>query len=283
MMTTPRHPKGHIMNILIAEDELTIAQGIGTIIRQESGFDCRIYYSENGRSAMEKARIIKPDLTFTDIRMHYMDGLELTSALKKENLCQNIVIISGYGEFEYAQTALRLGVLDYLLKPIEKSRLLEIVRSVWEKMPSSYSSAMPVHVLDNIPNIPVIKLNDSSYPTSLKRFLKYLQENYMNDLNLQSVSEELFFNPNYISTLINKHLGVSFCFLLDYIRLTHACELMNTHPEKTNAEISYLVGYAVPRRFYSAFQKRLQCTPSQFRNRLADPVSCDTVIEKNDF
>ena len=80
------------MNILIVEDELTIAQGIGTIIRQESGFDCRIYYSENGRSAMEKARIIKPDLTFTDIRMHYMDGLELASALKKENLCQNIVM-----------------------------------------------------------------------------------------------------------------------------------------------------------------------------------------------
>jgi monosaccharide-transporting ATPase len=75
---------------------------------------------------------IKPDILITDIKMPFMDGLELSRLVKKEIPNIKIIILSGYDEFEYAKEAIKIGVTDYLLKPMSGAKLLEAVNKVGE-------------------------------------------------------------------------------------------------------------------------------------------------------
>ena len=72
----------------------------------------------------------QPDILITDIRMPFMDGLELSELVKKEFPKIKLIILSGYNEFDYAKQAIHIGVTDYLLKPITASKLLEAVKKV---------------------------------------------------------------------------------------------------------------------------------------------------------
>lgn len=252
------------MKILIVEDEENIAKGIAAIIKSQSDMHCHIEFAVDGREALNFARISHPDLLITDIRMPMMNGLELIKILKDEKLCGHGIIISGYDNFSYAQTAVRYGLLDYLLKPVDKNRLLELVTHVYHELPQNYSKKLN----RTLPDIPYfsLKFDIENYPTSLKKVINYIEKNYMKDLSLQSISDEFMFHANYISSLINKYTQHSFTYLLDYIRIRKAAELLLFEQDITISEISYLVGYNNERRLYHAFQKRLNRTPGDFRN-----------------
>ena len=251
------------MKVLIAEDEQTIANGIAAILKTREEFHCQIRFAENGQDALEEARTFCPDLVLTDIRMFKMTGLELAKALQEEQLCSNVIIISGYSNFDYARRAMRANVLDYLLKPIDRQELLALVEKVWQSLPDNYAAqsarTLPPHPFFQL------ELEKEEYPGSLKKAVAFLLKNYMQDLSLQSLSEELMLNPSYLSSLINKYIQVNFNHLLDFVRLQKACELLLSSPEMTMSEISYVVGYNGERRFYNAFQKRLSCTPGEYR------------------
>lgn len=93
----------------------------------------------------------------------------------------------------------------------------------------------------------------------------------MLDVSLQSFGEAYMMNPNYLSSLIKKYTDESFRFLIDYIRIRKAAELLIYEPDLSISEISYLVGYNNERRLYQVFQKRLSCTPGSFRQEYQHP------------
>ena len=76
----------------------------------------------------------KPDILITDIKMPFMDGLELSEQVKKVLPATKIMILSGYNEFDYAKMAIKIGVTDYLLKPISSEKLLDAVNKVAEEI-----------------------------------------------------------------------------------------------------------------------------------------------------
>ncbi len=105
------------MKIVIVEDEKLIREGLADMIKKDTDHTV-VRECKNGREGIEAIRSCGPDLVITDIRMNDMDGLEMLTALHDmgEKVCS--IIISGYSEFEYARQAMRLGVEEYLLKPI---------------------------------------------------------------------------------------------------------------------------------------------------------------------
>ncbi len=90
--------------------------------------------AENGLEALELIETLKPDILITDIRMPGCNGLELIEQAKKLSPELEVVIISGYAHFEYAQTAIRYGVGNYLLKPIKQAELMDTLKSIREKI-----------------------------------------------------------------------------------------------------------------------------------------------------
>lgn len=109
--------------VIIAEDEARLRRALRITIQWDAlGFEV-IGEAENGKAAFELVRELQPDLLITDVRMPYMDGLELIKAVKEYDGNIKTVIISGYSEFQYALKAIEYSVVSYLLKPLEDEKL----------------------------------------------------------------------------------------------------------------------------------------------------------------
>lgn len=118
--------------VLIVEDELFMREGLKNLIDwTEAGFEI-IGEACDGEEALEFVKQNEVDLLITDIKIPVMNGLELIEAIKKENLPNKpeVIIISGYADFEYAKTAILHGVVNYILKPIEEEELIETLQKV---------------------------------------------------------------------------------------------------------------------------------------------------------
>ncbi len=119
-----------MLKVFLVEDEIVMREGIKNNINWEAeGFEFAGEASD-GELAYPLIRQTQPDILITDIRMPFMDGLELSRLVKSEFPDMSIVILSGYNEFDYAKEALQIGITDYLLKPITSAQLIEELHKV---------------------------------------------------------------------------------------------------------------------------------------------------------
>ena len=130
------------MKLLVVEDELYAREAL---IRQIKKYDVthvfEIYQAANGAEGWEICQKEDPELVLTDIRMPGYDGMELLKRARIQNPDMEFIIISGYSHFEYAQTAIRYGVSDYILKPVNE----EALNATLQKVRLAY------HILDMEP------------------------------------------------------------------------------------------------------------------------------------
>ena len=113
--------------MLVVDDEYYIRLGIINAIDWSSINVEIIGEAADGASALKLARETRPDLILLDICMPILNGLELMEQFQKEQLDCDIIVLSGYDEFEYAQQCIKYGVHDYLLKPIDRQKLKDTV------------------------------------------------------------------------------------------------------------------------------------------------------------
>lgn len=120
--------RGRIMlKVFLVEDEIIVREGIKTKVDwKANGFEF-VGEASDGELAYPMILELKPDILITDIKMPFMDGLQLSRLIKKE--CPNIkiIVLSGHEEFEYAKEAISIGVAQYLLKPINGQELVNVV------------------------------------------------------------------------------------------------------------------------------------------------------------
>ena len=113
-----------MLNVFLVEDEAVIRNSIvKSIDWEKEGFEL-VGSAGDGELAWPQIRETRPDILVTDIRMPFMDGLELSKLVKKEFPHTKILILSGFNEFDYAKQAIEIGVSDYLLKPVSADKLL---------------------------------------------------------------------------------------------------------------------------------------------------------------
>ncbi|WP_313637122.1 response regulator [Paenibacillus sp. FSL K6-0276] len=123
-----------VFSVVVAEDEQIILDNIIEKIELTDLNFKVISSAMDGEDALLLIKQFKPDVLFTDIHMPSMDGLELIQQAKKIKPELEVVIISGYNDFSYAQQAIRLGVTDYILKPIKKELLLQTITSIKSRL-----------------------------------------------------------------------------------------------------------------------------------------------------
>ncbi len=119
-----------MLKVFLVEDEIIVREGIKNNINwREEGFEFAGEASD-GELAYPLIQKLKPDILITDIKMPFMDGLELSRLVRQELPDIKIIIVSGYDEFDYAKEAISIGITDYLVKPIAGAKLLEAVKKV---------------------------------------------------------------------------------------------------------------------------------------------------------
>jgi two-component system response regulator YesN len=135
--------------VLIVDDENFIRERLkGAIPWAEYGMQV-VGLAEDGVRALELLEELKPDIIITDIRMPGMTGLEMIMAMQRQKQDVKIIILSGFGEFEYAREAIRLGVTEYLLKPTQPDELLQTLMRIIDELEHSRKSQVQIQHLHN--------------------------------------------------------------------------------------------------------------------------------------
>lgn len=122
-----------MLKILIVDDEFIERDGIIFLIKKFS-FDFDIKECSDGEEALKYLKENSVDILFTDVKMPFMDGLELSQNSKLIHPNLKIIIFSGFGEFEYAKKAISLGVSNYILKPINQLEFKKTIENVIEEV-----------------------------------------------------------------------------------------------------------------------------------------------------
>lgn len=120
-------------SILIVDDEKIERNGIRFLMKQ-LGMEVTIYEATNGAKALEFLENQQVDILLTDVKMPFMDGIELCQEVRNRGWNMKILIFSGYSEFEYARMAMKLGVTEYILKPVDPDEFGRVMKGVFQKL-----------------------------------------------------------------------------------------------------------------------------------------------------
>jgi len=116
-----------MISLLIVDDEKIIRRGLQSVIERQFPNLFSYRFAENGQEALELLRQEPADIMFTDIRMPIMDGIELLEQLQEHPVKPEVVLLSGYNDFVYAQKGIRYAVKDYLVKPVVREELFAVL------------------------------------------------------------------------------------------------------------------------------------------------------------
>ena len=184
----------NLYRIMIVDDEEEIRLGIIKKIDWESNGFIVVGDAENGQDALEKAEKLQPDVIMTDIKMPFMDGLELGKKLVELMPSTKIIVFSGCDDFEYAHKAIKINVVEYVLKPINSAELIEVLVRLKEQLDREYNEKRNLETLYKhyIKSLPVIR----------EQFLVGAIEGRINEEQWHEQMEELGIDFKY------KHLTV---------------------------------------------------------------------------
>ena len=230
-----------MIKVLVIDDEEKTRGLIKLLINKELGINM-ICEATNGEEGIAVIKQKYPDIVITDIKMPIVDGLELTQKALAYNPDLIIIMISAYEEFEYAQRAIKLGVSDYLLKPIRKSELNEALEKAI------------MRVKERRLKYGISEKESASRPV-IQQVLEYVREHLSDqDLSLSTVAAHFFLNSSYLSRLFKREVGEPFIEYLTKARIERAIwYLENT--DKKAYEIAELVGVVDATYFSKCFKK----------------------------
>ncbi len=236
--------------VVLADDEITIREGFKKLFDWE-GHGCEIVgEAADGVAVINVVDTLHPDIVIMDIHMPLMNGLEAIQILKRKYPKIAFIIVSGYDDFEYCREALRLKIVDYILKPVNFEEFGEII--------------------DNL-KITIYRDEEESATEQsgenqlIFHMTGYLKEHLSEEISLKKLAEYFHLSPNYAGQVFKDKIGVSYQAYLTNLRMEEAKSLLLT-TQKSVAEIAELVGYNDYRIFTRTFKRLEKVPPTRYRN-----------------
>ena len=235
------------MDVLLVDDEMLELEQLEYIMKPYFP-NWSFYKAQDASIALNLAKKMKFSLAFLDIQMPGKSGLDLAKELK--TLYEiDIIIVSAFQSFEYAQASLRIGVDDYLTKPVVESELLELLGK-YKKW--------------------------SSQSDSIQQVLTIIHNEYHEKLNLSNVSKRVHLNSTYLSRKFFDEMEIGFADYLNSYRLEMAKKILIDQKGLSMSVIAEKVGYNSQHYFSSMFRKQFKVTPSDYR---INPKKADRILK----
>lgn len=208
-----------MINILVVDDERMIRLGIKTMLERRF-MDFKIYLASEGVEALEVLRSNQINIVITDIKMPRMDGIQLIEEMQQMETTPLVVILSGYDDFSYAKQAIKYKVMDYLLKPVDRNELFQIMNSAKEKLDADLAMTKDMddyrnNQLNYMLLNPMIKEEETEKIVNKLKLDDYLEGYYVGIFHFKGaktrlVKEEFF---QHIEKQIHHFDELAYCFI----------------------------------------------------------------------
>lgn len=256
-----------MLKVLIVEDEGIIRKGLEVAIDWLALGCVVVGTAQNAKEGLGLIEEKEPDVVLTDICMPQMTGLEMIEEGLKTHFFYSIVL-TGYTEFEYAQQALRMGVSDYLLKPVDEDELKKVLEKIRKQIQKNKEyknieevSQHKVYTADN--EWRIFETAEKSVDIYVKRTYDMIKKHYTEKLSINNVAEELNVSPSFLSRRLKANLHATFVDVLNQYRVKQAIRLLNKGTMRVY-EISDYLGFSEYKYFSSVFKKYTGATPTEF-------------------
>lgn len=246
------------MKLIIVDDEPKIRNGLAHLLATHCSWNV-VGVCETAAEALSIMAREEIDVLITDIKMPEIDGLCLIEKIRDAHRNTEIIILSGYSNFRFAQRAIELGVRRYLTKPTNMRELLSLLEKL-EIEKSCHKEKTEVTFMytgDRIRQIPNLLVQQA---------LEYIHLHYTGRLTIRDIAEHLAITPNYLSELFRIHLQMTLTEYVTGCRMEKACRLLR-RPEYRVGDTAREVGFEDVRYFSSLFKKIYSMTPTEYRNQ----------------
>jgi len=245
--------------IIIVDDEYLIRNLIRNCIDWES-LDVEIIgEASNAHECLSLIEKNKPDIVLTDINMPLTNGLDMSKHLLDKYPEVKVIVITGYNEFEYAKRSIRLGISDFILKPVDDEELKEVVLRIKEKIEKEKAEINEVKIIKetigDLTEIMEAEEGDDDKCININQIKKYIIKNISNqELSLKSVAQHFYLNSSYLSRFFKEKTNENFGEYITKIKMEIALKMIE-NPNVKAYEIAKRIGFDDPNYFSNWFKK----------------------------
>lgn len=251
--------------VLIVEDEALIRKGLIYSFNW-SEFDCNVVAEAgNGEEGIQKIKEFHPDIVVLDINMPILNGFEMIKRTS-EDFNYSAIVVSGYNEFDYAKQAIKFGVSEYLLKPVDHVELRNALKRAIEQVEMRKSYLYQISKKEEITKNSVLDanllvVNDKS--VIVAQMIQYIQENYANKIIMYDLVEKLKCSATLLNNKFKSETGTTFNDYLNRYRILIAVEMIKDK-QYPLYKIAELTGFKNYKYFNIVFNKYIGCSPKDF-------------------
>lgn len=245
-------------SLIIVEDEFIMLKELEMMIDWKSLGIELVAKATNGIEGEREIKKHNPDIVITDIRLPGQDGLQM---LEKFPDVRSI-ILSGYSDYKYMKKAIKIGVEDYLLKPVDNDELLKTVVNIVTEL----NNEKLLKAKDNIEK-EVVPLEKSFSNHLINSAIGYISENYSSSIGLQEAASALNVSETHLSRLFKEVTKVNFLYYLNAFRINKSIYLLK-NSNINISEIAFNCGFLNPGYYTKIFKRFLGITPTAYRDKL---------------
>jgi two-component system response regulator YesN len=249
--------------VILVDDEVWVINGLMQKVCWNDYMMQVVGTATDGLEAVKLATELKPNLVITDVRMPGLDGLALIRQLQAVDSNIICIILTGYDYFDYTQKALRLGVFDYLLKPIDPDNIEDVLIRASIKL----SELTDEKIGTSIP----ILLKEKHQNAKVAKVIEYIDDYYQKDLSLSEIAGMFDTNPSYLSDIFGRTTGQSFSQYLCTVRIDKAKQLLR-YTNYTVETVSTRTGFSNYQHFVRSFKRVTGTTPSHYRSECREEI-----------
>ncbi|MGI6238821.1 MAG: response regulator transcription factor [Christensenellales bacterium] len=230
--------------VLVDDEALAAIDAMHAVDWESCGFEVSAYI-QSAVSAQAQLQDLQPDLALIDVNLPGLPGLDLIERCIVSGVRSRFAILSSQPDFECARRAMRLGVADYFLKPLDKLELETFLKRLSSELGAADS--VEEHV-----------------DPQFARILSYVRRHAYEKLRLDDLAEITGFNKNYICHLFRKQLNTTFIQYVTNLRMRHGCDLLAS-TFMSIEDVAARCGYPDPAYFNRIFKKAMNMTPAAYR------------------
>lgn len=237
--------------LLIVDDEAFERKVIRFMLNKSFSNIKVIGDATNGEEAILLAKKHDPDIIIMDIKMPEKNGLEAQQVIMQFSPNIKTIILTAFDNFNFAQNAIKLGVVDYMLKPIKPEELNESISkviSLLQREKINLQTSKEVNYTKD----------------SIHQALEYINKNFNKEISLESVSDHVHLNPQYFSRYFKNNTGIKFTEYVSKVRIKEGKKLLAS-TDKSVSRISMDIGYIDPAYFTKVFIKYEGISPHKYR------------------